>query len=68
MDPNQDSNPNAGTPAVSDAPIPVGENVFDEGVYICTACNIPGCETSLMPGDAAPDCPHCGTEARWVKA
>jgi hypothetical protein len=44
-----------------------GERVLDEGTYVCTACNAPGNEVSLLPGDILPDCTLCGSDARWTK-
>ena len=55
-------------PAVATGPIAVGQPVYDEGVYVCTTCAIPGAEVSLMPGDEAPECTRCGDRAKWEKA
>lgn len=55
-------------PAIATGPVAVGATVYDEGVYVCVGCNIPGMEVSLMPGEEAPPCPRCGDQARWAKA
>lgn len=54
-------------PAIATGPLPPGELVYDEGVFVCIACGLPGSEASLMPGDETPECPSCGEDARWVK-
>lgn len=44
-----------------------GQRVLDEGTYVCTACNAPGGEVSLLPGDFLPRCALCGEDALWTK-
>lgn len=57
----------ASMPALLEGPAAPGEAVFDEGVFVCVGCGLPGNEVSLMPGDEAPACPSCGADAKWVK-
>lgn len=55
-------------PAIVTGPVAAGQPVYDEGVFMCVACNLgPGMEVSLMPGELAPTCPHCGDGAAWQK-
>ena len=54
-------------PALLEGPVAPGQAVYDEGVFVCVGCNLPGNEVSLMPGEEAPPCPSCGDDAKWVK-
>lgn len=54
-------------PALLEGPAAPGDAVYDEGVFVCVGCSLPGNEVSLMPGEEAPACPACGLDARWVK-
>ncbi len=54
-------------PALIAEPVAPGQLVYDEGVFVCVACGLPGSEVSLLPGEETPECPSCGEDARWVK-
>lgn len=67
MDPKFGHEFRSSMPAIATAPLPPGEAVYDEGVYVCVACGLPGNEVSLLPGAETPECVKCGPEARWAK-
>lgn len=54
-------------PTMTHAVMLPGDLALDEGTYACMACEVPGAEVSLLPGDPLPECVTCGMEARWVK-
>jgi hypothetical protein len=67
MDPRFGHVFHASMPAITSGPVPPGQAVFDEGVFVCVVCELPGNEVSLLPGDETPECPSCGEDARWLK-
>lgn len=67
MDPKFGREFRSALPAIATGPLTPGQAVFDEGVFVCIACGLSGSEVSLLPGDEAPECPHCAEGARWVK-
>ena len=67
MDPKYGHEFRSSMPTMAAEPLAPGQQVFDEGVYVCVACGLPGSEARLLPGDETPECASCGADARWMK-